>query len=386
MKIIEAARLFKPYKIWVLAPYLESNDPNIKHYYDFTHSIQEYTKVFDELKADWKWQPVTMDNFKSIIRFIAESKNGKTPLIFNLCDGDEVNGTPGVSVIHELEKYGLIYTGSDAHFYNITTSKIPMKKAFDKAGVPTASWRVITEKKGSTKGIAKRVGTPIIIKPAVSGGSMGVSIKNVVNTEEELTQRVAEIYKGYRGWNLLADGLFVEQFISGPEFTTFVTGSSDDLKNCIVYEPVERIFHPSLPESERFLSFDRLWEIYEDETPMPENGNFYEYQKVKSSLATALKKISIAAYKACGGKGYTRIDIRQDSATGKLYVLEVNAQCGLSEDENYTSIGAIIKASNVSYTEIIVEILKDALRRSVIKTIPVKKIKTTGARKTVTAK
>lgn len=386
MKIIEAARLFKPYKIWVLAPYLESNDPNIKHYYDFTHSIQEYTKVFDELKADWKWQPVTMDNFKSIIRFIAESKNGKTPLIFNLCDGDEVNGTPGVSVIHELEKYGLIYTGSDAHFYNITTSKIPMKKAFDKAGVPTASWRVITEKKGSTKGIAKRVGTPIIIKPAVSGGSMGVSIKNVVNTEEELTQRVAEIYKGYRGWNLLADGLFVEQFITGPEFTTFVTGSSDDLKNCIVYEPVERIFHPSLPESERFLSFDRLWEIYEDETPMPENGNFYEYQKVKSSLATALKKISIAAYKACGGKGYTRIDIRQDSATGKLYVLEVNAQCGLSEDENYTSIGAIIKASNVSYTEIIVEILKDALRRSVIKTIPVKKIKTTGARKTVTAK
>ena len=51
---------------------------------------------------------------------------------------------PGVSVIHELEKHGLIYTGSDAHFYNITTSKIPMKKAFDKAGVSTANWRVIT--------------------------------------------------------------------------------------------------------------------------------------------------------------------------------------------------------------------------------------------------
>jgi len=24
-----------------------------------------------------------------------------------------------------------------------------------------------------------------------------------------------------------------------------------------------------LPEEEKFLSFDRLWEIYEDETPMP---------------------------------------------------------------------------------------------------------------------
>jgi len=183
MKMQEAIRLLKPYKIWVLAPFLESDDPNIQHYYDFTHSIKEYTKVFDDLKADWKWQPVTMANFKSIIASIAESKNGKTPLVLNLCDGDEVNGTPGVSVIHELQKCGLIFTGSDPHFYNTTTSKIPMKKAFDKAGVPTANWRVINEKKGSVKGICKRVGTPIIIKPAVSGGSMGVSVKNVVHSE-----------------------------------------------------------------------------------------------------------------------------------------------------------------------------------------------------------
>ena len=319
---------------------------------------------------------------------IAVCANGKTPLILNLCDGDEVNGSPGVSVIHELEKHGLIYTGSDVHFYNITTSKIPMKKAFDKAGVATANWRVITDKKGSIKGICKRVGTPIIIKPAVSGGSMGVSVKNVVATEEELAKRVEEIYKGYRGWNLLVDGLFVEQFITGPEYTTFITGSADDPGNCIVYEPVKRIFHESLPATEQFLSFDRLWEIYEDETPMPENGNFYEYGPVEPQLIGALKKLSLDAYKSCGGKGYTRIDIRQDASTGKLYMLEANAQCGLSEDENYTSIGAILKASNVSFTEVIGEILKDALRRSVVKTATVKKAagkKATG-KKTITVK
>jgi D-alanine-D-alanine ligase len=367
MKTTEATRLLKPYFIWVLAPHLESEDPNLKYYYDFTQSIAEYTKVFATLNVEWKWQPVTINNYKEIIRMIAESQNGKTPLLLNLCDGDEVNGTPGVSVIHEIEKYGLIYTGSDAHFYDITTSKIPMKKAFDKAGVSSANWRVITDKKGSTKGIAKRVGTPLIIKPAVSGGSMGVSVKNVVHTEEELAERVEEIKKGYRGWNLLADGLFVEQFITGPEYTTFITGSADDAEHCIVYEPVKRIFHESLPAAEQFLSFDRLWEIYEDETPMPENGNFYEYGAAEPELVPALKQLSLDAYKACGGKGYTRIDIRQDAATGKLYMLEANAQCGLSEDENYTSIGAIIKASNVSFTEVIGEILKDALRRSVVK-------------------
>lgn len=386
MKVSEATRLLKPYTIWVLAPHLESDDPNIQHYYDFTQSIKEYTRVFEELKAEWKWQPVTMDNFKAIVASIAENQNGKTPLVLNLCDGDEVNGTPGVSVINELEKQGLIYTGSDAHFYSITTSKIPMKKAFDKAGVATANWRVITDKKGSTKGICKRVGTPIIIKPAVSGGSMGVSVKNVVNTEEELAKRVEEIYKGYRGWNLLVDGLFVEQFITGPEYTTFITGSSDDLDNCIVYEPVKRVFHESLPEAEKFLSFDRLWEIYEDETPMPQQENFYEYRPAEPPLIPALKKISLDAYKSCGGKGYTRIDIRQDAVTGKLYMLEVNAQCGLSEDENYTSIGAILKVSDVSFTEIIAEILKDALRRSVVKPAIVKKAKAQKAKKTATVK
>lgn len=388
MKIPEASRLLKPYVIWVLAPHLESEDPNLTYYYDFTQSIAEYKKVFEELKAEWKWQPVTINNYKEIVRSIAENKNGKTPLILNLCDGDEVNGTPGVSVIHEIEKYKLIYTGSDAHFYTITTSKIPMKKAFDKAGVSSANWRVITDKKGSTKGIAKRVGTPIIIKPAVSGGSMGVSVKNVVHTEEELAERVEEIKKGYRGWNLLADGLFVEQFIAGPEYTTFITGSADDMDNCIVYEPVKRIFHESLPESEKFLSFDRLWEIYEDETPMPGNGNFYEYGPAEQELIPALKQLSLDAYKACGGKGYTRIDIRQDAVTGKLYMLEANAQCGLSEDENYTSIGAILKASNVSFTEVIAEILKDALRRSVVNKPVSGRIpgRRTATKKTVTVK
>jgi D-alanine-D-alanine ligase len=261
-----------------------------------------------------------------------------------------------------------------------------MKKAFDKAGVSTGNWRVITEKKGSVKGICKRVGTPIIIKPAVSGGSMGVSVKNVVHTEDELIKRVEEIYKGYHGWNLLADGLFVEQFITGPEFTTFITGSSDDPENCMVYEPVERVFHESLPDTEKFLSFDRLWEIYDDETPMPQNENFYEYKPVDPSLVPALKQLSLEAYKSCGGKGYTRIDIRQDTNTGKLYMLEVNAQCGLSEDEDYTSIGAILKVSNVSFTGIITEILKDALRRSVVKPALVKRPRTAKTKKTVTVK
>lgn len=365
-----------PYRIWVLAPQLETSDPNLAYYYDFTQSIQEYTNVFSEIGAEWKWQPVTLTNFAAVVSGIAESQDDKPALVLNLCDGDEINGAPGVSVIDMLEETGLTYTGADRYFYTVTTSKIPMKKVFDKAGVSNAAWRVISGKPGSVKGICQRVGTPLIIKPAVSGGSMGVSVRNVVSSEGELTARLKELNTGYRGWNLLTDGLFVEQFITGPEYTTFITGSYDDPQNCKVYTPVERKFHRSLPENERFLSFDRLWEIYEDETPMPANESFYEYDPAPAKYQQALKELSLEAYAAVKGKGYTRIDIRQDATTGKLYVLEANAQCGLSEDENYTSIGAILKASGISFTEAVLAILQDAIRRKEASLVGSKRKKT----------
>ncbi|HEX4877447.1 MAG TPA: hypothetical protein VFV31_12305, partial [Chitinophagaceae bacterium] len=88
MNAADAKRLLQPYLVWVLAPHLESDDPNIQYYYDFSQSIKEYTRVFEELETEWKWQPVTMENFPSVIQSIAENKSVKTPLVLNLCDGD----------------------------------------------------------------------------------------------------------------------------------------------------------------------------------------------------------------------------------------------------------------------------------------------------------
>ncbi len=52
-----------------------------------------------------------------------------------------------------------------------------------------------------------------------------------------------------------------------------------------------------------------------------------------------------------------------DKVTGLLYVLEVNAQCGLSEDEDFTSIGAILRISGNTFTELVAEIINDAFDR-----------------------
>ena len=351
--------------VWVLAPHLETNNPNIDYYYDFSQSIAEYTKTFNELDVEWKWQPVTINNYSAVIESIAKKneKDNKIHLVFNLCDGDEVNGTPGISVVKLLEEKGLLYTGSDEYFYHITTSKIPMKQAFDNAGVPTATWEAIMTREQNINNVLNKLGSPVIVKPSVSGGSMGVGVRNVVSTKEDLNKQVQNMFDGYRGWQLTSDGIVAESFINGPEYTVLIVGSYDKPGNAKIYEPVERIFHPSLPDKEKFLSFDRLWEIYEEERPMPNEGNFYEYELPDTSLIDEIKRISWDAYVATKGKGYTRVDLRMDKETGKIYVLEVNAQCGLSEDEDYTSIGAILRLSGKTFTQLVVAIINDAYQR-----------------------
>lgn len=355
-----SAEPIRKLKVWVLIPHLETTDPNLEYYYDFSQSLEEYKRAFSLLGADWVWQPVTVKNYPEIIAGIRKRSARKVPVVLNLCDGDEINGTPGVSVISELEKHRLIYTGASDYFYRVTTSKIPMKEAFDKYGVPSSPWKMIRSTGDLHSGLCQELGAPVIIKPAVSGGSMGVSVRNVVYTDAEMEDRVREIEAGYRGWNLLVDGLIAESFVVGREFTTFVIGSGDSIR---CYPAVERIFHESLPDEEKFLSFDRLWEIYEDEKPMPGNANFYEYQSVSKELDKKLSEVSIQAYRSVEGVGYGRLDIRMDSNTGKLFVLEVNAQCGLSEDENYTSIGAILRFAGVSFAEVVKSIIDDAFMR-----------------------
>lgn len=348
-------------KIWVLAPHLHTGDANVDYYYDFTQSIQEYTKTFSALSIEWVWQPVTLQNFKDVIDMIEMDETAIPPVILNLCDGDEVNGTPGISVLKYLHQKKMIYTGANEHFYEITTSKIVMKEAFDKAGVATPAWKAVTEQESSFQDIFETLGKPLILKPAVSGGSMGVGIKSVVHTREELLQQLKVLFDGYRGWSLTAGGVIAEEYIAGPEFTSFIVGDADKPNKSIIYPPVERVFHPALPDTEKFLSFDRLWETYDTESPLPNDEPFYTYHKPDKSLVEAINKLSWDSYVSVGGKGYGRIDLRMDRETGKLFVLEVNAQCGLSEDEDYTSIGAILRLSGKTFTQMVAAIIDNAI-------------------------
>jgi D-alanine-D-alanine ligase len=345
--------------IVVLVPESASIDPSLAYYTDYSQSHEELARAFAALRRTWRWVPVTRDGAADTIAELARdavAAGASLPLVVNLCDGDESNDVPGVAVIEALEAGGFSYTGADADFYRLTTSKLPMKAAFDAHGVPTAPWRAFTDADDCAALLAQ-VGTPAIVKPAVSAGSMGVTTASVVHNADALRAQAATLRDGYLGWNLLSDGILVERFVSGREFTMLIVGDAGAPADARCYAPVERVFNALLPPTEQFLSYDRLWEVYEREAPMPDGGYLWEYAPVRGPLAEQIRAVSWAAYEAVGGHGYGRVDVRQCAESGALYVLEVNAQCALSEDEDYTSVGAILKAEGMSFADLIADIL-----------------------------
>lgn len=85
--------------VWVLAPLLLSNDANID-YYDFSQKLGLCESVFAELVIEWQFQPLTRKDYTDVIETMQEKDFAhKTPVVFNLCYGDEVNGTRYFEII-----------------------------------------------------------------------------------------------------------------------------------------------------------------------------------------------------------------------------------------------------------------------------------------------
>ena len=86
--------------VWVLVPHLETDDPNLAWYCDFKQSRAEFRRAFAVLGIPWRWQRITLADRDAVVARIARSAEKRDVTVFNLCDGDEANGVPGLSLIH----------------------------------------------------------------------------------------------------------------------------------------------------------------------------------------------------------------------------------------------------------------------------------------------
>jgi len=363
---VPSSKLF----VWVFIPYCIQGQELISEEYDNPETRQELTDVFAELGLAWKWQPITLENMHGVVEEIAASSSEYTPGVLNFCDGfDEIDGYPGVSVVKVLEAKGIIFTGADAHFFNVGDSKILMKRAFVEVGVATAPYEVITDI-NHVQGVCERLGTPLIVKAADSCGCQGLSLQSVVYRDEQIAAQVQQLLQVQHEVQFTLGNIFVERFIKGREFTVLVVGSAQQPNTLKIYPPLEEVFHPALPETERFFTRDLRLGTSSERTPLPPSEPFCSYQLVASDLHQRLCDLGKRAYCAVGGNGYGRVDIRMEEASGELFVLEVNPNCGISSKPLFdisnpatTKVGTILHLSSTPFAQLMSEIIAGAFAR-----------------------
>jgi D-alanine-D-alanine ligase-like ATP-grasp enzyme len=177
----------------------------------------------------------------------------KTPVIFNLCDGLESDGYPGISVPRACAARNVAFTGADMDFFANTTAKTDMKRRFLSHGVSTAVHIELNQLTQPAE-IDALNSYPLLVKPSVSYASCSITDASVVYSASEALAQAARVRA-----EVVAGGVFAESFLNGREYTALVM-SGPSLQSQPVCLPVaERVFDSSLPQHQRFLAFNRYW-------------------------------------------------------------------------------------------------------------------------------
>ena len=337
--------------VWAFTPHLIRGRNLVGESYDNEQTKAELACAFHNLGLPWIWQPVVPDSLECVIAQVVQCRRKSEAIVFNFCDGDDVNGYPGLSVVKALEETGIVFTGADSGFYETSTSKVKIKEALIEAGVSTAAFDILP-KSGPVTGFCERLGTPLIVKPAVSAEGWGLTLRSVVHSDAGIEACRAELTSGEMAQYFLRDTLFVERFIEGPEFTVFLGGYWDEPDNIWTLPPAECVFNPAVPAEERILCDEHF------------GGGYFRYEACPRRMTGPLQQIAKRAYRAVKGTSYGRVDIRQDRATGKLYVLEVNANPGISGDEDVVSVGCCLRLADMTFADLLAVIIHQTLDRA----------------------
>lgn len=329
-------------------------DDQIKSFnYGQEDQIRELSETLQQLNPkELRAEAITLTSLPKLMQSFSE-KDKKEYLVLNLCDGTERDGFPGRSVVAQLANEGMAFSGARLDFYDISTSKLAMKRLFDEYRVPSAPWGIISftrDAEGevvleeSSKEKLESLPWPLLIKPDDSYESCGITEACVVWNVQDLAKHAQTLVGTF-------PRIFAETFIKGREFTCLVTGDGEI--GLTSYPAAERKFSQKLPWYKRFVSFELFWEIERSET------DEWEYAFVEDHLQAEVQRVAKLAYNAVRGSGYARVDMRYDDSTGRLYVLEVNANCGMSGHPE-TVLGMMIHKAGHSYGSFLLELLQYA--------------------------
>jgi D-alanine-D-alanine ligase len=224
-----------------------------------------------------------------------------------------------------LELLQIPYTGSGVLASALAMHKLYSKQSFAASGILTAPFRHF--RRGETVTVAELpFGLPLVVKPVQEGSSVGVSI---VREESHLAAALEEAFR-------YDEEILVEQYIKGQEVQI---GILDE-------KPVGAI--EIVPKKE-FYDFEAKYTDGLAEHFFP--------ARLEPTLYEKAQQIGLAAHRALGCKGYSRVDLLV-THVGDCYVLEVNTLPGMTALSLMPEIAA--KGAGLSFEAFVSQIIESA--------------------------
>ncbi|MFH1834575.1 MAG: ATP-grasp domain-containing protein [Methanobacteriota archaeon] len=270
----------------------------------------------------------------------------KPDIVFNIAEG--IRGESRESQIPAmLEMLGIPYTGSGPLTLAVTLDKAKTKEVLSYYGIPNPRFKVYDKPPLSENGFP----LPAIVKPVSEGSSKGIFEDSVVDTHDELSERVLQRLETYR------QPVLVEEFLPGREFTVAILGN--DEANVL---PIVEVVFDDLPQGARGIdSYEAKW-LWDK----PENSLdcIRCPADLDETLTTEINRVAVKTYRALGCRDWCRIDLRLDEK-GIPNVLDVNALPGMIANPKANSrFPAAARAAGLTYDETINTVLDHAIKRS----------------------
>jgi len=181
---------------------------------------------------------------------------------------------------------------------------------------------------------------PLIVKPAREEASQGISLKSVVNTPEELVNRVCFVHERFEQEAL------VEEYVVGREIYMSVIGNNR-LK-CLPAR--EMTWRKDVPTQDRFASYKVKWDtLYRRRWGIKNRFLPAKDAPAQRRLEIMCKQI----YRLLNLNGYARLDLRL-TPEGEFVFLEANPNPMLAKDEDFAMSA---KKAGIDYPQLIGKII-----------------------------
>lgn len=277
---------------------------------------------------------------------INEIPQKKFDLVFNLSEGMGDVPKSDFLVARFLENHQIPFTGSGSETLALTNNKINTKSLLLKHNLPTPKFTFLNS---SSDPLPSWINFPVIVKPVGMDCSIGIDQNSVVENSSSLKKVLDEKEEKYQ------DLFFVEEYIDGREINVAILGNGDNLE-CL--PPSEIIFDEKhYPGKYKIVDYDAKWvEFSKSYQSTPPVCPAILDEKAKQELFAIAKK----AYQLTNCHDYGRVDFRLGK-DGVPYVLEVNANQGISEDTGTTRSANAAGYTYESFLQKIIDLATERL-------------------------